>query len=331
MTAALRFLTRHGPSILALGVGLGLAWPALAALAKPAMPATVFVFVLGTLLRVDMGAVAKNLKRVRFVLLMPLFAIVLCPIAIGWVARASGLDPELQLALVVAFSAPPSSGTAAVARMLGFEPEVPLVVTLASMALTPVTAPLLAAAFGGHGHAIDPLGLALRLAVLVGGAEGVAILLRRFAAGVLARYDLVVDAVIVVALLVFALATMAGVRAMIAGHPALALQAIGLAFGFNVGLQVLAAAIFPGDLRARFNTGLIAGNRNVGLLWSALGSAATPTMALYFACTQLPIYTLPRLIQLFVARIGPAEAKPAGRSAGAPAGDRRSGARLSRR
>jgi BASS family bile acid:Na+ symporter len=48
--------------------------------------------------------------------------------------------------------------------------------------------------------------------------------------------------------------------------------------------------------------GLILGNRNVGLVWSALGAAASPRIALYFAATQLPIYILPRLIETLIGR-----------------------------
>ncbi|WP_152579437.1 hypothetical protein [Bosea sp. LC85] len=57
-----------------------------------------------------------------------------------------------------------------------------------------------------------------------------------------------------------------------------------------------------GSLRERLTVGLIFGNRNVGLVWSVLGAAATPRMALYFAATQLPIYIMPRLLEALLAR-----------------------------
>ena len=50
-------LTRNGPSVLAAGVFLGLLVPALAEAARPLMPVTVFIFVLGTLLRVEPATV----------------------------------------------------------------------------------------------------------------------------------------------------------------------------------------------------------------------------------------------------------------------------------
>lgn len=72
----------------------------------------------------------------------------------------------------------------------------------------------------------------------------------------------------------------------------------------NVAIQCLFVLSTPGGaLKTRVNAGLIVGNRNVGLLWAALGGATTPTMALCFACAQLPIYTLPRIIQYLMPRL----------------------------
>ena len=119
---------------------------------------------------------------------------VACPLVIGVAGHALNLGPEIALAAVLAVSAPPSSGTAAVARMLGLDGAVPLVVTVLSMVLAPVTVPLLAGWFGGL--EISALELALRLALLIGGAEGVAFLVRRHAAPVLAAHGGMVDGIL---------------------------------------------------------------------------------------------------------------------------------------
>ena len=111
-----------------------------------------------------------------------------------------------------------------------------------------------------------------------------------------------VDGIIVAALLVFAVATMAGIRAQIAADVQAAMLCLVLAFVCNIALQVAGAALLPGTFAQRLTVGLILGNRNVGLVWSALGAAASPRMALYFAATQLPIYILPRLIETLIRR-----------------------------
>lgn len=295
----LRLIPR-GPTLLAFGVLLGIICPALADLARPLMPTTIFLIVLGTLLRIDGEAVVAALRRPSLSVLLPAVAMVACPLAVGVAGHALDLAPELALAIVLAVSAPPSSGTAAVARMLGLDGAVPLVVTVLSMVLAPVTVPLLAGWFGGL--EISALELALRLAQLIGSAEGVAFLLRRHAAPVLAAHGGIVDGVIVAALLVFAVATMAGIRAQIAADLQAAMLCLVLAFACNIALQVAGVALLPGTFAQRLTVGLILGNRNVGLVWSALGAAASPRMALYFAATQLPIYILPRLIETLIGR-----------------------------
>ncbi|PPQ16046.1 hypothetical protein CV770_28345 [Bradyrhizobium sp. AC87j1] len=298
-TSFLRLIPR-GPTLLALGVLLGLVFPVLADIARPLMPTTIFVIVLGTLLRIDGQAVMAALRRPSLSVLLPAIVMVACPLAIGAAGHALGLDPEVALAIVLAVAAPPSSGTAAVARMLGLDGAVPLVVTVLSMVLAPVTVPLLAGWFGGL--EISALELALRLVLLIGSAEGVAFLLRRHAAPVLAAHGGVVDGVIVAALLVFAVATMAGIRAQIAANGQAAALCVVLAFACNIALQVAGAALLSGAFAERLTVGLILGNRNVGLVWSALGTAASPRMALYFAATQLPIYILPRMIETLIGR-----------------------------
>lgn len=300
MRSSLLRLTPRGPTLLAFGVLLGLACPALADLVRPLMPVTIFVIVLGTLLRVDGGAVVATLRQPSLSVLLPAVVMVGCPLAIGITGHALGLPPEFALAIVLAVSAPPSSGTAAVARMLGLDAAVPLVVTVLSMVLAPVTVPLVAGWFGGL--EISALELALRLALLIGGAEGVAFLLRRHAAPVLVARGDIVDGIIVTALVLFAVATMAGIPARIAADLPAAALCLVLAFACNIALQVAGAVLLPGTLPQRLTVGLILGNRNVGLVWSALGAAASPRMALYFAATQFPIYILPRLIEILISR-----------------------------
>jgi BASS family bile acid:Na+ symporter len=298
MRASLSRLIPRGPTILALGVVVGLAFPVLAELVRPSMPVMIFLIVLGTLLRTDGKSVVAVLGRPALSVLLPVTVMVACPVLIGLIAYRFGVGAELALALVLATAAPPSSGTAAVARMLGLDGTIPLAVTLLCMALAPITVPLLAGWSGGIG--LSALDLALRLAMLVGGAEGVALLLRRFAGVQLRSHGETIDRIVVAALLVFVIATMAGVRAQIEADWRDALLCLVLAFACNLGLQGAGAVLLPGALAERLTVGLILGNRNVGLVWSALGAAASPRMALYFAATQLPIYLTPRLIDLII-------------------------------
>ncbi|MCC8984316.1 hypothetical protein H8A92_36945 [Bradyrhizobium sp. 10BB] len=297
-----------GPTLLIIGVLAGLAIPALADAVRPLMAAAIFVLVLGTFLQIDGAAFRRALRRPLVWLLLPMLAMLACPLAVGFAARGAGFRTELVVALVLSACAPPSSGTAAVARMLGFDATVPLAVTLLSMALAPVTVPLIAAGFADL--ALDPLALATRLALLVGGAGALALLLRRQAAARLVQHSRTIDALVLASLLVFAIATMAGVRTQIETQPIAAATCVGLAFACNLGLQALGALLTPGPLAERLTTGLILGNRNVGLVWSAMGAAVSPMTALFFAATQFPIYMTPRLIEMLVRRARKEEASP---------------------
>ena len=185
-------LMPRGPTLLVIGVLAGLAFPRLADGVRPLMAAAIFVLVLGTFLQVDGAAFRRALRRPLVSLLLPALAMLACPLAVGFAARGAGFRPELIVALVLSVCAPPSTGTAAVARMLGFDATIPLAVTLLSMVLAPVTVPLIAAGFAGL--ALDPLALAARLALLVVGAGVLALLLRRQAAAQLARHSRIIDA-----------------------------------------------------------------------------------------------------------------------------------------
>lgn len=97
MPPSLLRLIPRGPTLLALGVLLGLAFPALADLARPLMPATIFLIVLGTLLRIDNQAVVAALRRPSHSVLLPAVVMVVCPLVIGIAGHALSLSPELDL------------------------------------------------------------------------------------------------------------------------------------------------------------------------------------------------------------------------------------------
>lgn len=300
MKRFLAALTGYGPNLLAFAAFLGLAWPQLAELAAPAMPAAIFLLILGSLLRVKAGQFCQVLRRPIAGLGLPLLSMLPCPFLVGCVAQLMGLSPEVVLALVLSTAAPPSIGNAAVARMLKLDDALALVATMSAMALAPLTVPLAGIFFGGL--ALDPLALALRLLILVGGAACLALPLRRYAADTIERQAAWLDALLLTALLVFALSAMVGLQARLVAEPLMVLAMVALAFGVNLTFQGLGALFLPGSVAQRGTGALLLGNRNVGLVWSALGATISPTTALYFAATQLPVYTLPRLLQAILTR-----------------------------
>lgn len=300
MNRMLAAITGHGPDLLAFVTLLGLAWPRLADTVAPAMPAAIFLLILGSLLRVEADQFRQVFARPVSGLVLPLLIILPSPLLAGLLGRLAGFSPELALALVLATAAPPSIGNVALARMLKLDDALALVATMAAMALTPLTVPLAGLLLGGL--TLDPLALAFRLVALVGGAVCLALPLRRYTGTAIERQGPLLDMLLLAALLVFALSAMAGLQARLVAKPLVVLGLVVLAFGVNLTLQALGALLMPGSLAKRGSGALLMGNRNVGLVWSALGSAISPTTALYFAAAQLPIYTLPRLLQFVLIR-----------------------------
>lgn len=304
MNKFLEWITKNGPSVLALGAVVGLLVPVLTEWARPLMPVTVFIFVLGTLLRIDNQQVLLAARDVKVSIVFPFFMVVICPYVVGTFCLFVNVEQELSLAIALAVAAPPASGNAAVARMLGLDPSMSLVATLCSMMIMPMTAPVIMNYFGdGLGLTIDPFELAFRLALLIGGAEGIALLIRRVASKQLKNYGVAIDGVVVVSLFVFACGTMRGMQSIIIETPGMALTLVCAAYVVNIFLQVVCFCFYPGDVTARFTMALTGGNRNVGLLWSALGITVSPCMALFFACSQLPIHTMPKILQYLIPAI----------------------------
>ena len=77
-----------------------------------------------------------------------------------------------------------------------------------------------------------------------------------------------------------------------------------LAFALSLGMLVVTALVFLRAGRARaFAIGLIAANRNVGLMLAATGFAVPDLAWLFFALAQFPIYLLPHLLKPLARRL----------------------------
>lgn len=311
MRDLLMWVTNKGPTVLAFGCISGLMVPSLAEALRPAMPVMVFIFVLGTLLRIDNAAIIKSAKNLQVSIIFPLIFVVACPYLIGLFTKYATGNSELALAIALATACPPSSGNSAVARMLGLDPTTALVATLCSMAMVPLTGPLILHIFAENlSIAINPYELALRLTLLLVAAEIGAILIRKLFPLLIVEHGHAVDGIVIISLFIFACGTMNGMQNMILTNPGLALGVILFVYGVNIFMQISCALLFVGDRYARATIGLTAGNRNVGLLWSMLGLSISPTIALVFALSQLPIYTMPKILQYVLPRLGLAGPQP---------------------
>ena len=106
------------------------------------------------------------------------------------------------------------------------------------------------------------------------------------------------DGLIVVVMSVFAVSVMGGMTERLLTEPLRLFLLASIAFGFNLTLQAigLATAIFL-PRRAAVTLAMMTGQRNMGILMAAIGATVEPEVFVYFVLAQLPIYTLPALLQ----------------------------------
>lgn len=312
----LAFAGRNGPLLLLGGVLLGFVFPPLARGARPLMDAAVFCFTLGAFLKVDMAGfraeiAAAGPRRILLVLAWTTFGVPLSAFASIALLRPG---PEFAQGLLLCTVAPPVGSAAAIAAMLGLSAPLALFASVAATLAAPAIMPWLASSLGGYESHLDPLAMMLRLLVIVGGACCGSWALRRFAGRFVADNPTAMTGIAVVALIVFAIGAMQGMQAYCQGAPEVVAVHLLVAFGVNAGLQALGAVLFwRWDRAAALTVGLVSGNRNIGLAWSAAGAGLPPLTEVYFAMSVLPIYTLPALTK----RLLSLALKPARRPAAA--------------
>lgn len=285
-----------GQSILAIGVLVGLFVPPVSDFAGPALPVTVFLFVLGTFLRADLPALKLSLSNPQTSLVLPVTTVILLPVSVGIGLNLTSLPKPVVAGVVLALASPPSSGNAALARMFGYKGEVPLTIILVTTCLTPVTMPLVASTIGID---IDPMGLLLGLSKLLITAGTLALILRFFFGAFVSRNSVWIDRSVLYSLFVFAIATMQGVLGEIRNDVGFAASILLAAFLTNALQQAIGYTIGRSSGHERIALAMTFGNRNVGLAWAALGTTLNPAVTLFFALAQLPIFVLPWVWKLF--------------------------------
>lgn len=304
----LGWASRHGGTLLALAIlgGVALA-PVAAALREVVSPIVALLMTL-VLLRIDPALLARHLRRPGMVALLTAWVLLACPLLAWGAMRAVGMDGPLGAGVVLAAAAASATTAPAFARLVGLDPEISLVVALATTALVPFTAPPLALGLVGIDLALSIPGLMLRLLLIVGLPALLAIALRRaLGPGRLARAAPGLDGVVVLVLVVFAFGVMDGVQARLLADPAWVLGGIAVALAANLGLNAATALVFAPWLGRPLGltAGLLAGTRNQALFLAVLPAEADPGVLIFFALGQVPLFIAPALLRPVYARMPP--------------------------
>lgn len=301
---ALEWAAGRGGSLFPASLALGLALPPLAGLIRPHLSLIVLALTFTILLRIDLAAVARELRRPGPVLAVSAVVLLASPPLVWAVSRAIGLDAGLAAALVVTACAPPITSAPAFARIMGLDAGLALAAAVAGMVATPLTAPPLALAFAGLDLALSVQAMAARLGLFIGLPLAASILARRLAAGALDRHARGIEGATVLLLSLFATGVMDGVTALALGQPGRAATMLAAAFALNAALFALGAALFAAaGMQRRLTAGLLVGNRQMALMLAVLPDAAPDDVTLFLAVAQLPLYLNPFMLRPLLRRL----------------------------
>jgi BASS family bile acid:Na+ symporter len=293
---------RYGTQGFAASIFLGLALPQFAAAARPLLAVTIFVFVMITFARVDLRELRSLVRRPAplilasaWLMLAPGAAVTLALALIG----REALDPGLVLGLAVLGAAPPIMSAPAVAMLLGLRPTLIIAAVLLTTSFSPLVSPVVAQLIAGVAVPLDLGVLIRRLVMLIGGAVVAAGALR-FVLGearIRAR-KAEFDGLGVIMYFLFAVAAMDGVLAAALSDPGRVVRFVAVAFAISItGFLTATLLLVPLRPADRFVLGYGTGQRNMGLIIAALGTATPDTTFLFFALAQFPIYLMPQIVK----------------------------------
>ena len=306
---ALAWLGHQGTRAIAALVFIGIAVPPLGELLKPFVTEAIFLLLCISFMRVDVAALREHLRRPGIVLAATAWTTLGVPFIAGLGCLATGLDarsPDLHLALMLQAVASPMMAAPALAALMGLDSTLVLVTLVASTALVPLTAPLFAYAFFGTALTLSPLGLGLKLLVILAGSLCVAAAIRwSVGAAAIVRHKREIDGLNILILLVFVCAVMGNVAGSLLADPARMIELTALAFAVFFALLGVTALIFRKLGRERaLALGLMVSQRNMGLMVAATEGLLPGATWLYFALSQFPIYLSPQLLKPVVRKLG---------------------------
>ena len=303
---------RYASILLAVGIFGGVASPGLARAFHGFVTPNVLMMMTLVLLRIDLPGTLAHLRRPGRVATLVAVQLFACPVLVWALTAPFPLDPGIRDGMVIFATGCAATSSAAFARMVGLDPELSLLVTLATTFLVPLTAPPTALLLMGIDLSIGTGAFMGRLALVVGLPMLLSLALRRLIGPPrLARIGPAVDGLLVWLVVFYGFAVMDGLQERIAADPAWVLQALLAAFAVDYGLN-LATTLGLRRLGAGVaaTAGLMSGNRNMALYLAVLPATLDPRIALFFGLCQIPLFLSPFLLSpLYRWRARPANAR----------------------
>lgn len=296
----LNIVGTHARSILPLGILLALILPDMGSQLKHIVPFIIMMIYASAMVRLDLWAVLKDSVQPRRIVQnigLSLFILIFVPCLFFTLAQTFGLRAEFLSVLVWYAVAPPIASTVWMCLLLGFRPVLAMELVVMTSLMAPFSGPFLSSLFLTDVVSINSFDLFLRLALMIIGGAGLALIGQRvFGRTVITRHEKAFDGVSTIAMLLFLIPVFNGMSIQISEAPVLAIQLLGLAVLVNFGSQFfmigLAILLQKQHRRDSLNVmAVITGNRNVGLYYAALPH--DPVMSLFTAMYQVPLYLTP--------------------------------------
>ncbi len=211
------------------------------------------------------------------------------------------LQNELLVFGVVALCSCAITATTALSRMLGLNDAMALVVGLIGSLLMPVPLYLFMHYGLGLQAILDPLNYLYRVLLFIVVPFLLVYILRRL---VSEQQDATirqhVSSVVIGLLVVFGLAVMDGVQALLIENPKVVLFYVGFSFALSIGVQLITryALAFLGA-RDASTAAILCAYRNVGVIAAIAGDSLGNNFLIFLGLWQLPMYTLPVILRRF--------------------------------
>jgi predicted Na+-dependent transporter len=308
LSAALAWLGRQGARAIAAVVFIAIVVPPFDALLKPYVPEAIFVLLFVAFVRVETADLRRQLRKPGLLIAATLWTSLVVPALIGVVCLALKADtraPDLFIGLMLQAIASPMMASPAFAAVMGLDTTLVLTTLVASTALLPLTAPMFCYIFIGPELTISPLTLGIKLFAILAGSLLFAVIIRWFVRlSTLVRYNEQINGVNIILVFVFVAAVMEDVAARFVAQPAMMIELTVLAFVLTFAILAVTAIVFiKAGREAALVLGLMASQRNMGLMLAATGGALPALTWLYFALAQFPAYLSPLLFMSLARRL----------------------------
>jgi bile acid:Na+ symporter, BASS family len=305
LTRFLAWSARHGSILLAVWIFGGLLFPPLAHALVWFVTPNVVLLVTMVLLRVDVSAAVFHLRRPGRLVAIVAFYLIAAPMLMAGLLHVIPMDDGVRAAVIISSTGAAGTSGAAFARLVGLDPELTLIATLAGIFIVPFTGPPLSFWLAGFDLHIGLGAFMLRLALAVGVPLLLSLVIRRVVGKErLEPLGPALDGALVWLVVLYGFAVMDGMQAKLLADPWWMAQAIFAAFAANYGLNLLTTLVFLGiGLRSAASAGLMSGNRNMALYLAVLPSGADHRIALFFGLAQIPLFLSPFLLRPVYRRI----------------------------